>query len=94
MHYLLELDTREIEYKSRNKKVLEKWLNANDLTLAYIIVSHVDDLIIKLSIAEMNDFYTNLMFEDSPSNIGLHNRLFKVIQSECNHLSEPKTAKR
>lgn len=60
MFYAIDFDSRCVESKSDNERLLSKYIKDNKLELAVAIVSNEEELILKLSLNEMQEVYTNL----------------------------------
>lgn len=66
MHYLIDYDTRTVEFQHGNRKELEQHVKVNDLEMAVGIISGSKDLAEQLTYAEMSEFYETIELETLP----------------------------
>lgn len=60
MFYAIDYDTRTVESKNKNDNLLQKYIVNNELEMAVALVSNAEELVLKFSLREMNDLYSNL----------------------------------
>lgn len=60
MHFAIDYDSRSVESKSENQQELIDYIESNNLDLVVALISSEDDLVLNLSLGEMQDLYTNL----------------------------------
>jgi len=58
--YAIDFDSRCVESKSDNERILSKYIKDNQLELAVTLISNEDELCLKLSLQEMQEVYNNL----------------------------------
>jgi len=60
VHYLIDYDTRSVNAKSEDGKLLEQYISNSDLYLALAVISSTDELCIFFSFNELHDLYINI----------------------------------
>jgi hypothetical protein len=64
MHYLIDFDSRSVEFKSEDFVILQDYIQTNKLELALVIVSSAKDVFEYLSFEEMKDLYSTLTLDE------------------------------
>jgi len=60
MFYLIDFDKREAVAKSDKISMFEDYIHSNDLGMALVIISSEDELVMELSIVEMQSMYDGI----------------------------------
>lgn len=60
MFYAIDFDSRCVESKSDNDRLLSKYIDDNNLELGVTLISGPDELSLKFTLPEMQDLYANL----------------------------------
>lgn len=60
MFYAIDFDSRCVESKSDNERLLSKYIKDNKLELAVAIISNQEELILKFTVQEMKEVYQGL----------------------------------
>lgn len=64
MHYLIDNDLLEVESCHEDSELLAAYIVDNGLDLALTLVGEPDDLVMELTLKELNTLYTNLSGRD------------------------------